>query len=142
MVIVVIVLITVFFIPFVHGAQKNTGVKFDNSSQSPKAYKQSYITLQGMSEVKFKAGTKIQEFEFLNVESNKCTMDIVFTMPDGEVLFEAHDIKPSFGLKEVTLNRTLEAGTYEDCNIEVECFSIGNKSRINGAIMNVTLFVE
>lgn len=138
----VIIILLILFVPISRGTYKNTGVKFSDSDYPFQSHERSYITLQGMSEVRFMAGEKTQEFKFLNVESNKCIMNVVFTMPNGEILFRADNIKPSFGLKQVVLNHTLEVGTYENCEIEIECFSVTNKSRINGAVMNVTLFVD
>ena len=119
----------------------SSGVRFSNSKTAAMA-ETSYITIQGFSELHFSANEITQDFKFQNPKDNDCYMNIIFCLPDGEVLFFIGNIHPSYGIEQVELNRELDAGTYENCKLYIKCFSFADNRELNGATMTINLYVK
>ena len=119
----------------------SSGVRYTDSKIATKA-ETSYITIQGFSELHFSANEITQDFKFQNPNDNDCYMNIIFCLPDGEVLFFIGNIQPSYGIEQVELNRVLDAGTYENCKLYIKCFSFADNRELNGATMAINLYVK
>jgi len=100
------------------------------------------ITIQGFSEFHAKSDEVTQEFTFCNPKDNNCYMDIEFLLPDGTKLFEVKRIEPRYVIKKVEFLKTLKNGIYENCTFNINCYSMNDDSKLNGAAMNVTLYVR
>lgn len=101
-----------------------------------------YVTLNGFSEINFKSGETIQDFNFVNPAKNRCYMNIRLVTPDSKTLFEVKRIEPGYSISEVQLNRTLNVGEYSGCKFVIDCFSIQDGAQLNGATMNIILYVR
>lgn len=88
----------------------SSGVRYTDSIIATKA-ETSYITIQGFSELHFSANEITQDFKFQNPNDNDCYMNIIFCLPDGEVLFFIGNIQPSYGIEQVEFN------VGEECSI-------------------------
>ena len=99
------------------------------------------ITIQGFSEFHAKSDEVTQDFTFCNPKDNNCYMDIEFHLPDGTKLFEVKRIEPRYVIKKVEFLKTMKDGIYENCTFNINCYSMNDNRKLNGATMNVTLYV-
>lgn len=99
------------------------------------------ILLPGYSAMTMTAGTQDQEVNIGNPADNNCYFVIVLKLEDGTELFRSDYLKPGEGLKNITINQTLEAGQYQAV-IEYNCYALTDKSQLNGGSAGFTLVVE
>ena len=100
------------------------------------------ISIHGFSEVHMKSGELELTFDFYNPKTNDCYMDIELLLPDGKSLFEIKRIEPGYGIKEIQLKDVLENGDYLNCQFLIKCYSMADGSQLNGAAMNVNLYMR
>lgn len=117
-----------------------SGILLENEGRDNRQFKP--IMIFGFSELHMVSGKKTQEFAFYNKNSNNCYMNIELLLPDGEQLFEIKRIEPGYGIQQVQLNKVLENNDYLGCRFIIKCFSMENETELNGATMNVNLYVR
>lgn len=72
------------------------------------------ITVNGVPEMHLVAGARDQEFVFSNPENNPCFFVIEMELAStGEILYTSNLLPPGYSITKFTLNRPLEAGTYD-----------------------------
>ena len=98
------------------------------------------IDIPGYEKLSFKAGLKEQSVNFLNPKENDCYFQISLLMEDGTVLWKSNIIKPGEKIHNLQLNQELKTGTYSAI-IKYDCFSIEDKSALNGAEVKIKLDV-
>ena len=76
-----------------------------------------------------------------NPADNDCIFVIVLKLEDGTILFESQELKPGEGLENITLDQELEAGEYQAV-IEYKCYSLEDKSPLNGGSAEFKLYVK
>lgn len=117
-----------------------SGVLINNEEEEKPRSK--YTLIKGFSEMYFKSGETVQEFDFVNPASNRCYMDIKLIMPDGQILFEVDRIEPGYCINKVILNKSLDRGKYSGCKFVIECYSMQDDAQLNGATMSIDLYVR
>lgn len=71
------------------------------------------ITVNGVPEMHLVAGQREQNFVFSNPENNPCFFVIEMELADtGEIIYTSNLLPPGYSISKFTLNRPLEAGTY------------------------------
>lgn len=87
------------------------------------------------------ADSKEQEVNFYNPEKNKnCDFQFTLSLEDGTKLWKSQLIPNGKAIYNITLNQTLEAGTYKAI-MKYDCFS-KNGSQLNGSNLNFNLIVK
>lgn len=82
-----------------------------------------------------------QEVNFYNPEKNKnCDFQLTLTLEDGTKLWKSQLIPNGKAIYNITLNQTLEAGTYKAI-MKYDCFS-RHGSQLNGSNLNFNLIVK
>lgn len=82
-----------------------------------------------------------QEVNFYNPEKNEnCDFQLTLTLENGTELWKSQLIPNGKAIYNITLNRTLKAGTYKAV-MKYDCFS-KNGSQLNGSNLNFNLIVE
>ena len=132
---VAILLLVIFKAP-----PTKSGVRLEE--QNVETHITSYTTIQGFSEIHFAKNTKSQDFSFTNPEDNTCYMDVSLFSFNGEEIFSASRIEPGYTLANIELNKELNEGIYKDCSFVVRCYSMDDGAELNGATMNVNLYVN
>lgn len=99
------------------------------------------ILLPGYERMVMSANTKEQELNVGNPSDNDCYFVIVLKLADGTELFTSDYLKPGEGLKQVTINQELKTGEYQAV-IEYRCYSMEDKSTLNGGSCEFTLIVQ
>lgn len=98
------------------------------------------IRIPGYSVIPVHAGTKEVSVDLTNPEENKVYFQITFLLgEDQEQIYQSKLIRPGDHIYDITLDRALEAGTY-DLTIRYDTFAMeDNYSPRNGASVNCIL---
>lgn len=88
-----------------------------------------------------KAGDIIQEISLHNPAENPCYFVITIALPDGTGIYRSGMIEPGQKTSEIKLAQPLEAGTYKEAILQYSCYSVKDKTPMNGADMKFTLEV-
>lgn len=99
------------------------------------------ILLPGYSSMQMTANTTEQTVNIGNPSKNNCYFIIVLKLEDGTELFRSDYLKPGEGLKDITINEALEPGE-RTAIVQYLCFSLEDKSPLNGGSSEFTLFVK
>ncbi len=100
------------------------------------------IDIPGYDAINLKAEETEQAVNFYNPEQNTCYFRISLLLSDGTELWRSDLVKPGMAVYEITLNRTLEAGQYEDATLKYECFAMDDaQTPLNGSEIKLTLNV-
>lgn len=111
----------------------------EDEEETPKT--ENEIIIPGYTKMTMKANQKEQMVSMGNPADNTCYFVIVLKLTDGTVLFESDYLKPGEGMKQITMNQELEAGTYQAV-IEYKCYSLEDKSPLNGGSAEFELEVQ
>ena len=98
------------------------------------------IQIPGYQEMVFKADEKEQSVNIGNPEGNNCYFKITLKVQDGDKLFTSGYLQPGEGFEKVELDKTLKAGEYTGI-IQYQCYSLEDKSVLNGASSEFQLIV-
>lgn len=85
---------------------------WDTGIEDEPAVQSAGIQIPGYSTAEMKAGDESLVLSIGNPKANKCGFYATLKLEDGTVLYESELIKPGYGLTEVPLNQTLDAGEY------------------------------
>lgn len=101
------------------------------------------IKINGIPEMKLKAGTKEQTFVFSNPEENPCYFVIEIELADtGEIIYTSNLLPPGYSISAFTMNKALEAGTY-NAIVHVKTFSFDSEQRkLNNMDIKTTIIVS
>ena len=89
----------------------------------------------------FKAGETKQSVKFQNSSTNSCFFKMTLMLADGKILWSSDLLKPGEKVNTITLSEALDAGTY-NARLIHECFSLMDKSRLNGLNTELKLIVK
>ena len=70
------------------------------------------IQIPGYGKAEMKAGDKSLHLSIGNPEANECGFYATLKLEDGTVLYQSELLEPGYGLTEIPLSETLEAGEY------------------------------
>lgn len=87
------------------------------------------IKINGIPTMELKAGQVEQNYVFSNPEENPCYFKIEIALRDsGEVLYTSDLLPPGYSISKFSLNRPLEAGTY-NVVVHFYCYSFDQEQR-------------
>lgn len=93
--------------------------------------------------IKLKADTLEQSVRFENPLQNNCWLVITLSLEDGTILWKSEELIPGQVVRSITMNRTLEAGEYENAVLRYQHWTFDDaKEALNGAETLVTLNVQ
>ena len=113
------------------------------------------ISIPGYESLDFKTGKTKQSVDFYNPDENTCFFRISLVLKDetdtangeegnvGEetVLWTSEMIEPGEHVKSIKLNKELESGEYAAI-LKYECFSLKDKTPLNGSNVELMLKVQ
>lgn len=115
----------------------------------------SNISIPGYESLEFKAGKTKQSVDFYNPDDNTCFFRISLVIKYGAdtangkegnvgeetVLWTSEMIEPGEHVKNIKLDKELESGEYAAI-LKYECFSLKDKTPLNGSNVELTLNVN
>lgn len=100
------------------------------------------IQIPGYGSAEMKAGDKSLRISIGNPEANECGFYATLKLEDGTVLYKSELLEPGYGLTEVPLSRTLEAGEYT-AMVYYECVTLDEEhTPLNSAESEFKLIVK
>ena len=101
------------------------------------------IDITAYESIALKADTPEQSVRFDNPLENNCWLVITLSLEDGTVLWKSEELQPGQVVRSITMDRTLEAGEYENAVISYQHWTYDEeKLPLNGAETLVTLKVQ
>lgn len=114
----------------------DTGLEKESAPPSGK------IQIPGYSYAEMKAGDESLRISIGNPPENKCGFYATLKLMDGTILYRSELLEPGYGLTEVPLLQTLDAGEYRAI-VLFECVSLDEKhTRLNSAKSEFKLTVK
>ena len=98
------------------------------------------IDIPGFEKLSFKAGLKKQSVNFFNPKENSCYFQMTLLTEDGNILWKSEVIEPGESINELQLNKELGQGSFPAI-LRYDCFSLEDKSALNGAEVKITIDV-
>ena len=100
------------------------------------------IQIPGYGSAEMKAGDKSLYLSIGNPEANECGFYATLKLEDGTVLYQSELLEPGYGLTEIPLSRTLEAGEYT-AMVCYECVTLDEEhTPLNSAESEFKLIVK
>ncbi len=90
------------------------------------------ITIPGMTGIVLQAGELHQTVNFYNPKENACYFVLSLYLSDNTLVYQSDFLAPGEQITEITLNQALQRGVYGKCRLVYECFTLDDKSPLNG----------
>lgn len=100
------------------------------------------ISIPGYDTFTFKAGKKEQEITLFNPEENTCYFKMSLILEDGTVIWTSDLLEPGKAFQKIVLDKALDKGAYKDVLLKYDCFSLKDRSQLNGAEIKVDIEVK
>ncbi|GAA0803780.1 hypothetical protein GCM10008910_37640 [Faecalicatena orotica] len=101
------------------------------------------IAIPGFKSMTFRADEMEQAVNLYNPEVNDCYFIMTLLLPDGTELWKSDLVKPGKGFYTITLNQSLEAGSYPDSTLKYQCYMMNDEqTELNGSEVKFELIVE
>ena len=98
------------------------------------------IKIPAVTGVYMRAGELKQTVDFYNPKENNCYFVISLYLSDDTLIYKSDMIAPAEHIKEITLLQELKRGIYRNCRLVYNCYSLDNKTQLNGS--NVVLEIN
>ena len=98
------------------------------------------IKIPAVTGIYMRAGQLNQTVDFYNPKENNCYFVISLYLSDDTLIYKSDMIAPAEHIKEITLLQELKRGIYRNCRLVYNCYSLDNKTQLNGS--NVVLEIN
>ncbi len=102
-------------------------------------YNEKRINIPGFSGIHLMPGQLNQTVGFYNPQDNNCYFVISLYLSDDTCIYQSDYIKPGEQLTDITLFQSLQKGIYKNCRLCYRCFSLSDKTELNGSTQNITI---
>lgn len=101
------------------------------------------IDIPGFDIINFKANSLNQEIQLYNPYENTCYFRISLYFNDGTLLWQSDLLEPGEAVQQVTIQKELEIGIYENCILKYDCFQMNEElTPLNGSQITFTMNVS
>ena len=143
-----IIVIIVIVILSLRGCNGTTPKNNNNSSNTASdkvldftpAPENKSIQIPAITGIYMRAGELKQTVDFYNPQENNCYFVISLYLSDDTLIYKSDMIAPAEHIKEITLLQELKRGIYRNCRLVYNCYSLDNKTQLNGS--NVVLEIN
>ena len=98
------------------------------------------IQIPAVTGIYMRSGQLNQTVDFYNPKENNCYFVISLYLSDDTLIYKSDMIAPAEHIKEITLLQELKRGIYRNCRLVYNCYSLDNKTQLNGS--NVVLEIN
>lgn len=88
------------------------------------ANEQEKITIPAVTGLNMVAGQTHQPVDFYNPDTNNCYFRLSLYLSDDTLLYQSDYLKPSEHIVEITITRNLKIGTYKNCRLVFDCYTL------------------
>lgn len=114
-----------------YATTNNLSSKNVNSKIYIKKVSQSII-IPGVNGINLKSNQLEQKVDFYNPDKNNCYFRITLYLSDDTLIWQSNLIEPSKHITEIKLNQALQRGLYRNCRLVYDCYTLDEKSPLNG----------
>lgn len=100
------------------------------------------ISVPGYEKLTFKADSKKQKVYLTNPKENTCYFVMSLILEDGTEIWQSDYLEPGMAFDRIELDKPLEAGIYENVTLRYDCYTLSNKSELNGSAIKINLEVK
>lgn len=100
------------------------------------------ITIPAVNGFNFTSNSLTQTVDLYNPESNNCYFVISLQLSDTTEIWRSNYIEPGQTIDTITLNQTLQRGLYKNCKLIYNCYTLDNKSPLNGGNVVIEINVK
>ena len=145
--IIILLLLIAFIVSLFAYCHKSTDKPPANTEQTQKPldfeeyeeYKNQSISIPGTSGIALAANTTTQTVDFYNPQENQCYFVISLYLSDDTLIYKSDYIEPGERITDIELLQTLKQGIYKNCTLNYDCFTLANKSRLNGSTIKLEI---
>ena len=100
---------------------------------------QNSITIPAVSGLNLKSGQLQQKVDFYNPKENQCYFVISIYLSDDTLIYKSDYIAPAETITEITLLQTLQKGTYRNCRMVYNCYTLDSKATLNSGDVKIEI---
>ena len=143
--IIIVVLIVLLFLKSCGGDTPNkdnnsSNITSDKVLDFTPAENSKSIQIPAVTGIYMRAGELKQKVNFYNPKENNCYFVISLYLSDDTLIYKSDMLAPAESIKEITLLQELKRGIYRNCRLVYNCYSLDNKTQLNGS--NVVLEIN
>lgn len=97
------------------------------------------ITIPAVSGINLKSGQLQQKVDFYNPKENQCYFVISIYLSDDTLIYKSDYLAPAETITEITLLQTLQKGTYRNCRIVYNCYTLESKAPLNSGNVKIEI---
>lgn len=97
------------------------------------------ITIPAVTGINLKSGQLQQKVEFYNPKENQCYFVISIYLSDDTLIYESNYLAPAETITEINLLQTLKKGTYKNCRIVYNCYTLDSKAALNSGDVKIEI---
>ena len=97
------------------------------------------ITIPAVSGINLKSGQLQQKVDFYNPKENQCYFVISIYLSDDTLIYKSDYLAPEEKITEITLLQPLQKGTYRNCRIVYNCYTLDNKATLNSGDVKIEI---
>lgn len=89
------------------------------------------ISIPGITGINMKSGQLHQTVDLYNPKENNCYFVVSMFLSDDTLIYKSDYLAPAESLTEITLLQTLQRGTYKNCRLVYNCYTLEGKDALN-----------
>lgn len=97
------------------------------------------INIPGYEGIYLMPGQLNQKVSFYNPDTNNCYFVISLYLSDDTLIYESDYIAPGEKITDITLLKSLQQGLYNNCHLRYRCFTLTDKTEINGSTQTIKI---
>ena len=97
------------------------------------------INIPGFTGIYLTPGQLNQKVSFYNPDSNNCYFVMSLYLSDDTKIWESDYIAPGEKIEDITLLQSLDRGLYKNCVLCYRCFSLDDKTELNGSTQRIEI---
>ena len=97
------------------------------------------ITIPAVTGLNMKSGQLQQKVDFYNPKENQCYFVISIYLSDDTLIYKSDYLAPAETITEINLLQTLQKGTYRNCRIVYNCYTLDRKATLNSGNVKIEI---
>lgn len=97
------------------------------------------ITIPGVTGLNLKSGQLQQKVDFYNPKENQYYFIISIYLSDDTLIYKSDYLAPAETITEINLLQTLQKGTYKNCRIVYNCYTLDSKATLNSGNVKIEI---
>lgn len=97
------------------------------------------ITIPAVTGINLRSGQLQQKVDFYNPKENQCYFVISIYLSDDTLIYKSDFLAPTDTITEINLLQTLQKGTYKNCRMVYNCYTLDSKATLNSGDVKIEI---